>query len=90
MNWPFRWNADNVIHVADHGVSPDEAEQVLRAARPPYPRAIENGKLVVWGQTDGGVYLQVIYLMSPPGVVYVIHARPLNDREKKRYRRQRR
>ena len=90
MKWPFRWNADNVDHLADHGVSPEEAEQVMRHARPPYPRAIQDGKFVVWGQTHEGVYLQVIFIFGPPGVVYVIHARPLNGREKERLRRQRR
>ncbi len=90
MRWPIRWNADNVDHLAVHGVLPEEAEDVLRHAQPPYPRAIGGGKLVVWGQTEGGTYLQVIFIFSPPGVVYVIHARPLTDRDKKRLRRQRR
>jgi uncharacterized DUF497 family protein len=90
MNWPFRWNADNIDHLAEHGVSPQEAQQVMRNARPPYPRAIQDGKFVVCGQTHEGVYLQVIFIFSPPGVVYVIHARPLNEREKIRFRRQKR
>lgn len=90
MIWVFRWNSHNVGHLAEHGVSSAEAEAIVRRARAPYPRAIENGKFVVWGQGEDGYHLQVIFIYSPPTVVYVIHARPLNDSEKRRYRRQRR
>ena len=38
-------------------------------------------------QDQNGTYLQVIYVFSPPGVTYVIHARPLTDPEKRRLRR---
>jgi uncharacterized DUF497 family protein len=84
---PFRWNADNIEHIGDHGVSREEAEYVVRNARPPFPRAIGNGKFLVWGQTADGTYLQVIFIYSTPGVVYVIHARPMSDVEKRRLRR---
>jgi hypothetical protein len=33
---------------------------------------------------------QVVYVIDPDGTVYVIHARPLTDREKRRYRRRKR
>jgi hypothetical protein len=42
---------------------------------------------IVCGQTAAGRYLQVIYIFSPPGVIYVIHARDLEDHEKRRVRR---
>lgn len=43
------------------------------------------------GRGNGGRLLQVIYLVDEPQkTIYVIHARPLLDREKKRYRRGRR
>ena len=42
------------------------------------------------GQADGGRYLQVVYIFDPEDVVYVIHARPLTAREKRRFRRRRR
>jgi hypothetical protein len=46
-----------------------------------------DGKYRVWGQSEEGRYLQAIYVSSPPGVIYVIHARELDDDEKRRLRR---
>ena len=90
MVLPFRWNADNVDHIAEHGVLPREAEYVVMHARSPFPRLIGEGKHLVRGQTDDGTYLQVIFIYSPPGVIYVIHSRPLTDREKRQLKRQKR
>ena len=83
----FRWNDCNIDHIAVHGVSPEEAELVVEHARRPYPQAREDEKRFVIGQGYGGRWLQVIYIYDPEDVVYVIHARPLTDREKSRARR---
>ena len=87
MRYEFRWNAWNVGHIAKHGVTPEEAEYVVNRARSPYPRYQGDGRYLVRGQTAAGRWLQVVYIFSPPGVVYVIHARPLTDNEKRRDRR---
>ena len=42
-----------------------------------------------WGK-GAGHFLQVIYVLDPDDNVFVIHSRPLTDREKKRYRRRKR
>ena len=58
--------------------------------RPPFmrpPRYDGERTYRTWGQTAAGRYLQVIYIFSPPGVVYVIHARNLTEPEKRRLRR---
>jgi uncharacterized DUF497 family protein len=55
------WNAWNIEHIAKHGVSLDEAESVVAHARPPYPEQVGDGKYAVWGATEDGRYLQVIY-----------------------------
>jgi uncharacterized protein len=82
----FRWNAWNIEHVAKHGVSPAEAEGVVRTARRPYPEAREDDKWRVAGRGIGGRWLQVIFVFDPEDMVYVIHARPLTEREKRRER----
>ena len=56
-------------------------------ARRPWPEKIGNGKWRVWGQTPGGLYLQVIYAFSPQDVVFVIHAMELTEAQKRQYRR---
>jgi uncharacterized DUF497 family protein len=86
----FRWIGWNRGHIAKHGVDPEEVELVVRQARAPYPQQLGDEKLLVMGRGRGGRYLQVIYLLDPDDTVFVIHARPLTDREKRCYRRRRR
>ncbi len=85
----FRWNEWNVEHIAQHGVSLEEAECVVEHARRPYPELREENKWRVVGRGRGGRWLQVIFVFDPgdQDTAYVIHARPLTDREKKRERR---
>jgi uncharacterized DUF497 family protein len=83
----FRWNDWNVEHIAEHGISPADAETAVRTARRPFPRYEGHGKYRVWGRDAGGAYLQVLFVYDPPGVIFVIHARPLDEREKRLFRR---
>jgi hypothetical protein len=78
----FRWNADNIEHISTPGIGPYEAEHIVRCAGAPFPRDIGDGKHLVWGLTAEGTYLQVIFIYSPPDVIYVIHARVLTADEK--------
>ena len=82
----FRWNDWNVEHIDRHGVTSDEAELVVRHAKSPYPRYREDDKWLVWGRGHGGRLLQVIFVIDDEGSIFVIHARPHTDKEKKRYR----
>ena len=65
----FSWDATNREHIARHGVTPEEAEDVVRNAENPFPQTIEDDKFVVWGATESGRYLQVIYVLKSPGEV---------------------
>ena len=76
----FRWNAWNEEHIARHGVAPDEAESVVSDS---HPRYRGDGKYRVVGRGQGGRWLQVVYVLDEDGTVYVIHARPLTDSEKR-------
>ena len=86
----FRWNEWNVDHIAEHGVDPEEAEYVVNHARRPYPQARADDKWRVVGRGRGGRWVQVIFIFDPEDAVFVIHARPLTDREKRRERRRER
>ena len=83
----FRWNEWNEQHIARHGVMPDEAEDVVRGAQAPYPLADSEEKYLVWGPGLGGRLLQVVFVIDADDTVFVIHARPLTEAEKRRYRR---
>ena len=83
----FRWNQWNLEHVTEHGVTPAEAESVvLRAGRLQRFRRGDD-KWAVWGRGVGGRLLQVVVLLEEDDTVYIIHARPLNEREKTLLRR---
>ena len=83
----FQWKDWNEGHVSEHAVDPREAEEVVREARPPYPLASTDDKFLVWGPTAEGRFLQVVFLVDGEDSVFVVHARPLTEKEKKRYRR---
>ena len=86
----FRWNGWNVEHVGRHGVAPQEAEDVVRGAHRPYPLHREDDKWLVWGRTEAGRMLQVVYVLDDEDRVFVIHAPALTDREGGRFCRRRR
>jgi uncharacterized protein len=83
----FRWNDANQEHIGKHNITVAEAEYIVRHARPPYPQKRENQKFYVAGRIPDGTYIQVVFIIDPPPMIYVIHARPLNDNEKRIYRR---
>jgi len=89
MPYEFRWIEWNIEKCELHGVDPAEAEEIVNRARAPYPRRIDQGKTLVRGQAASGRYLQVIYLLERDDIVFVIHARPLNETEKRQLRRSR-
>jgi hypothetical protein len=85
----FRWNEWNIEHIALHGVDPAEAEFIIETARAPYPLWRQDDKWLVWGRSQEGRFLQVVFVLDPDGTVFVIHARSLTEKEKRRYRRRR-
>lgn len=82
----FRWIGWSVNHIAEHGVTPAEVEYVVNHPARGWPRRIENEKRLVWGPTAARRWLQVIYLIEGDDTVFVIHARDLDDREKRQNR----
>ncbi len=86
----FRWSVWNVEHVGQHGVLPWEAEEVVSRARRPYPTRRADDKWLVQGRTVDGRYFQVVYVLDDDGRAFVIHARPLTARERRRLTRRER
>ncbi len=41
----------------------------MGGAQPPFPQAIEDDKFVVWGPTESGRLLQVIYVLKTPAEI---------------------
>ena len=84
----FRWIEWNLDHIAKHGVDRDEVEMVIERAKKPYPLRQAEDKWMVKAPGRGGRLVQVVYVLDPDKTIFVIHARPLSDREKKRFKRE--
>jgi hypothetical protein len=59
------WDQFNVGHIAEHSVTWQEAEEVIRRARHSSVEQISPDRFRVRGQTSAGRYLQVIYVLRP-------------------------
>ncbi len=76
-------------HILRHGVTEEEAEEVLR--NPGEDRPGREGSRVAVGQSRAGRYLRVIYVADPePESVFVITAYELTGKPLAAYRRRRR
>lgn len=84
-----RWNEWNVAHVARHGVTPEEAEEALSETRAPFPRRTGGDEWLTWAPARSGRLLQVVFVLDRRECVFVIHARPLTERERRLFRRRR-
>lgn len=84
----FDWDDANIQHIARHGVTPDQAEQVLtdpeRIASETYPKDGE-ARLRVTGLTYDEQLLTVIVTMRPIKRIRVVTARPASPRERQEY-----
>ncbi|MCP4425844.1 MAG: BrnT family toxin [Chloroflexi bacterium] len=81
------WDEINIEHIANHGVEPYEAEEVIDDN----PRILKAGqdKYAAYGQADSGRYLPVVFALKSENRIRVITARNLTTSEKKRLRRRR-
>ena len=60
----FLWTPRNVDHIGKHRVETTEASFVVAHASAPYPEAVGDEKLRVWGATESGRHLQVIFVYA--------------------------
>jgi hypothetical protein len=85
----FYTDPDGSPHVMQHGVTPEEAIEILRGAA--YHGPAKNGARAAEGQTHHGRYLRVIYRQDEvDGIILVITAYDLSGKAKTAYRRRRR
>ena len=83
------WTTWEVEHIAAHGVTPQEVEEVLL---PPYRmERLDADVQALWGQTLAGRFLFVLVTESIRGQrLFVVTARDMEANEVSRYRRARR
>lgn len=86
------WPEERVEHIARHGVSPEEVEEVC-FGRPLVLRAKSRGENLVYyvlGQTEAGRYLFCAVIRLADGKGYPVTAREMTANEKRRYRKRKR
>jgi uncharacterized DUF497 family protein len=78
------WDDRNLEHIARHGVSRFEVEQVCYSDA--FIKRTRNQLLAVYGQTESGRYLIVFLGRRGQGVYYPVTARDMIDRERRAFR----
>jgi uncharacterized DUF497 family protein len=84
----FQWDIDTADHIAAHGVSPDEVEEVAFDDEP-HVRRGEGGRRYLYGRTGAGRLLFIVYVHTGQGLAKVITARDMDDKERRLNARQR-
>ncbi len=74
----FIWDAENINHIARHGVSPSEAEEVVTADDSVIVPA-RGRRLSAFGATASGRSIRVIYDPLDQGDLRVTTAYPLRQ-----------
>ena len=81
------WPEDRIEHIALHNITPEEVEEVC-FSRPLILRAKSQGENPVYyalGQTTAGRALFCVVIQFPDGRGYPVTARPMTQKEKRRY-----
>lgn len=84
QEYEFWWDESNTDHIANHGIEPFEAEEVL--ANQAWVRRADGDKYLAYGQTNSGRYLLVVFARKPNARLRVVTARDMTSAEKRRYR----
>jgi uncharacterized DUF497 family protein len=79
------WDEWNDEHIARHGVTQDEVEEIADSA--PHILRSRGGTYRLIGQTFGGRLLTVVVSPRGSGVFYVVTARDADADERRAYRR---
>jgi uncharacterized protein len=85
--YEFIWPEDRVAHIAQHGVRPEEVEEVCfgRALVQRTKSAGANPVYYVLGQTAAGRYLFCVVIQFPDGKGFPVTARPMTRKEQRRF-----
>lgn len=85
----FEWDPGNVLHLGlGHGIEPQEAEEVFADA--PRYRRTARGHYAVFGATEAGRLLVIVFERKPRGLARVITGWDMNGAERRYHQRHRR
>ena len=81
----FDWDEENLGHIARHGVWDYEVEEAVLFGRPVFQKTHSN-RYLAHGITQNGRYLLVVFIVKGSGIIRVITARNMTNKEKHNYR----
>jgi uncharacterized protein len=86
----FEWDEYNELHLARHGITAPEAEEVFDNA-PIWLRDTksEQERWLMIGRTNGGRWLTMVVEVNEAGLLRAFTGRPSPDYQKNLYRQQR-
>lgn len=80
------WDNWNENHIGKKGISKQNVCDVcVNEDYPPLIERSRKGTLAIWGRTSSGKYLLIILAPRSKGSYYPVTARPMEDRERRRY-----
>lgn len=76
----------NLQHIAEHGVGPDEVEQLIHGSLSNTTASKSSGERITFGYTDEGRYLAVVWehVLDDPLTIYPITAYDAPEPRKRR------
>ena len=84
----FEWDEGNAIHLElGHGIEPEEVEDVF--ATSPVFRWTKRGHYAVFGPTNEGRYLTIVFDLKPKGLARPITGWDMSQKEIRYYKKQR-
>jgi len=81
----FEWDDNNIEHITEHGVSPDEVEDVA-FDNDPWIRKGRKGTRYMLGYTIAGRYLFVVYNLKGKGIARVITSMDMDKKTRRLYK----
>jgi uncharacterized DUF497 family protein len=82
----FEWDENNIEHISNHNVLPDEIEDVA-FDDDPWIRKGREGTRYMLGYTIAGRYLFIVYVLKGKGIARVITAMDMDGKTRKLYKR---
>jgi uncharacterized DUF497 family protein len=74
----FIWNDKNEAHAAEHGITPDEFEEVV-CGPDEVKRSRSSGRPIAFGETSTGKYIACVYEVLDDFTVIPVTAYEIED-----------
>ena len=81
----YEWDDNNIDHILRHKVSPNEVEEACY--NDPLTLRGKEGRYLVYGKSDAGRYLFIVLVEKGHGVIRIITARDMEEKDRKLYNR---